>query len=175
MDGHGADITVDFAVVHRIGEGCVVVAILICRRCVFQETSFNISAANARHIRNHNIVQRQLTKQWSLRDQNTRHRVIVLVDIVKVIQGKHISRVFRRRYIRNIGDVIVVNAIVIIINNLRLGIEARNRDCRRIINHISRIISDITISNLIGNGNLNLIVSSKIRKHLRVNRQRRAT
>ena len=159
MDGHGTHITIDFSVVYRIGKGCVGITVIICRRCIFQETSFNISAADARHIRNHNIVQRQLTKQWSLRNQNTRHRVIVLVDIVKVIQGKHISRVFRRRYIRNIGDVIARDVRrALIINNLRLGIEARNRDCRRIINDIGCRLSDIAIGNLIGNRNLYLIV-----------------
>ena len=159
MDGHGADFTVDGAVTYRIAKGCVVVAVFICRRCVFQETGLNVGAANTRRISDWNIVQRQLAKQWSLRNQNTRHRVIVLVDIVKVIQGKHIRRVFRRRYIGNIGDVIAnIVRCTLIINNLRLCIEARNCDRRRIVDDIGIIISQIAISNLIGNGNLNHIV-----------------
>ena len=164
MDGHVADFAVDGAVTYRIGKCRVVVAVFICRRCVFQETGLNVGAQDAYRCRYRCVIaliinKRQLTKQWSLCNQNTRHWVIILVDIVEVIQGKHISRVFRRRHIGNIGDVIAnIVRCALIINNLRLRVEARNRDCRCIVNYIGVIISQIAISNLIGNGNLNHIV-----------------
>ena len=163
MDGHRADFTVFRAVTYRIPKVCVVVAVFICRRCVFQETGLNVGAQDAFRCRYRCVIaltvaKRQRAITGKLCNQNTGHRVIVLVDIVKVIQGKHIRRVFRRRHIGNIGDVIVVNAIFIIINNLRLCIEAGNRDCRCIVDDIGVIISQIAISNLIGNGNLNHIV-----------------